>query len=385
MALGSGFAMSIRLLVFAPSRRATSETFVRANLKGLPFVINAYFGDELSIKEPLRFAYGIAILFSKLLTRLGLLRLATLQPSMVAWILILRHQPDVVMVEFGFHAVRVMEAAAWSGVPLVVHFRGSDASAYRRIGLLHGRYRRLMKLVAGVIVKSEPMRTTLLAMGAPEKYLIVSPSGAEEELFYGADPAGASPYFLAVGRFVEKKGPLETIQAFALMREILPKEQAIETRLEMVGEGPLLREACQLVKELDICDVVRFPGLADRERVAGLMRQARCFVQHSRVASDGDSEGSPVAVLEAMLSGLPIVSTRHGGIPEVVQESVSGFLVDEGDVHAMAIAMARLVQDPVQAGRMGAAASKRVATQFTVRHHLSQVSELLLRLVSQHI
>ncbi len=130
--------MSMRLLVFAPTRRAPTETFVRANLHGLPFEITAYFGDERPLSDPCRLAYGLAIFASKALTRLGLLRLATLPGSLVAWCLIRRHQPDVLMVEFGFEAVRVMEACAWSGVPMVVHFRGSDASAQGRLGLLRG-------------------------------------------------------------------------------------------------------------------------------------------------------------------------------------------------------------------------------------------------------
>ncbi len=377
--------MSIRLLVFAPTRRAPTETFVRVNLQGLPFEITAYFGDERPLSNPGRLAYGIAILFSKALTRLGLLRLATLPGSLVAWILIHCHQPDVLMVEFGFHAVRIMEAAAWSDIPLVVHFRGSDASAQNRLGLLKHRYRRLMAIVSGVIVKSQPMRRTLLALGAPDTQLIVSPSGADERLFFGADPENSSPLIVAVGRFVAKKGPLQTIRAFAAMRQLLPEAAALTTKLVMVGDGPLLEEARQLVGELALVSSVSLPGLADRDQVAILLRQARCFVQHSQIAADGDSEGSPVSVLEAMLSGLPIVSTRHGGIPEVVQDSVSGFLVDEGDVYGMAIAMARFVQDPAQAGRMGAAAQKRVATQFTVHHHLTQVRKLVQMLAPDQL
>lgn len=115
--------MTLTLLVFAPSRRAATETFVRANLEGLPFRTIAYFGDEWPPMQPDRCAYGLAIVLSKVLTRLGLLRLATLPGSLVAWCLVQWHRPDVLMAEFGFHAVRVMEVAPWTGVPLVVHFR----------------------------------------------------------------------------------------------------------------------------------------------------------------------------------------------------------------------------------------------------------------------
>ena len=156
---------------------------------------------------PWRLAYGSAIVISKLFTRLNWLHLAGLPAACVAFALIRRHQPEVVMVEFGFEAVRVMEACAWSGVPLVVHFRGSDASAQHRLGLLKNRYRRLLSMASGVIVKSRPMADTLLALGAPVDRLLISPSGANADLFQGSTPAAAPPVLLAVGRFVAKKGP----------------------------------------------------------------------------------------------------------------------------------------------------------------------------------
>ena len=145
----------------------------------------------------------------------------------------------------------------------------------------------------------------------------------------------------------------------------------------MVGDGPLLEVARRRVTELGLEASVSLPGLAGREEVVALMRQARAFVQHSRVASDGDSEGSPVAVMEAQLCGLPVVATRHGGIPEVVRHGQSGWLVDEGDVEGMAAAMGRFAQDPDLAAHMGVQGQKIVRQNYTVQHHLEAVSNLL--------
>ena len=109
------------------------------------------------------------------------------------------------------------------------------------------------------------------------------------------------------------------------------------------------------------------------------MRHVRAFVQHSLVASDGDSEGNPVAVMEAQLSGLPVIATRHAGIPEVVVDGVTGVLVAEGDVEAMANAMLTLLEEPMLAQQFGQAGQKRAREHFTVEHHLRDVTELLLR------
>ena len=368
-----------RVLLLAPTRRAASETFIRANLSRLPFTLLAYFGDERPWRNPLRLVYGLTILLSKLLTRIGLLRAASFPASLMTSVLIRRHRPELVMVEFGFEAVRVMEAIAWSGVPLVVHFRGSDASAKDRLVRLRQRYRRLMGLCSGVIVKSEPMRQTLLELGAPADHLLVSPSGGDPIRFQGADPAAAGPLLVAVGRLVPKKGPLLTLRAFGLMRRRWKESGAAgqDPTLVVVGDGPLRRDLELAVQAQGLKDCVRFAGAMDHDQVAALLRQARVFVQHSLVAPDGDSEGCPVAVIEAQLSGLPVVATWHGGIPAVVEDGESGFLVSEGDVHAMAAAMLRLVLDPSLAATLGQRGQERSRHEFTIDHHLRDVTQLV--------
>lgn len=360
--------MTLKLLVFAPTRRAASETFIRANLRGLPFELQAYFGDELPWRNPDRLAYGLAVLLSKLLTRVGLLRMAGLPAAVVARVLIARHHSDLVLAEFGFHAVRVMEAARWAGVPLVVHFRGSDLSAQGKLGVLRGRYRRLMGFAAGLICKSQPMVQVLQNLGAPRERILVSASGANPALFHGSDPSAAPPVCLAVGRFVAKKGPLLTIQAFAAQSH---------GELWMVGEGPLLADAKDLADQLQLGERIHFLGARSQADVAELMRGVRVFVQHSRVAADGDSEGNPVAVMEAQLSGLPVVATRHAGIPEVVLDGSTGFLVEEGDVKAMTTAIERLLLNPILCGQLGEAGRIRVAAAFTLDHHLQDLSWFL--------
>ena len=367
-----------RLLVLAPSRQAASETFVRANLAGLPFAISAYFGDERPLGQPWRLAYGGAVLVSKLLTRLGWLRLAGCPAAVVTKQLVLRHQPDLLLVEFGFHAVRVMEAAADCEIPLVVHFRGSDLSAWTKFGAQKTRYRRLIRIASGAIVKSQPMRQTLLDLGMESERILISASGANAQLFHSSASGSAPPVFLAVGRFVHKKGPLFTIRAFA---QLVAHHPRADVALWMVGEGPLQQQAKDLVRELGLESVVRFWGAQPQQKVAELMRQVRGFVQHSVVAPDGDSEGNPVAVMEAQLSGLPVVATRHAGIPEVVRHGESGWLVAEGDVAGMAAGLQRLVEDPVLAQRWGQAGRRCIQERFTIDHHLRDVA-LFLRGIS---
>ena len=372
--------MTGRVLVLAPTRRARTETFVRANLARLPFAVEACFGDEIPWREPLKALYGLAVLTSKVCTRFGWLRLATVPASVVAVLLVRRHRPDVVMVEFGFHAVRVMELAC-TGVPLAVHFRGADASAERYVKRLEQRYRRLFQLTSAVIVKNQRMRSRLSTLGAQPAQLLISPSGADEQRFQGATPAAMPPRFLAVGRFVAKKGPMDTLEAFARMQGLT--EQADACSLVMVGDGPLLPFVKERARQLGLEQMVQFPGVLPPEAVAQEMRRARVFVQHSRTAEDGDEEGCPVSVMEAQLCGLPVVATRHGGIPDVVVDQHTGRLVEEGDRLAMAEAMALLVDRPDLAAAWGAAGHRRAQAQFTVAHHVDQITMLLNGLVGR--
>ena len=374
--------MMLHVLVLAPTRRAASETFIRANISGLPFRKTAAFGDERPLHRPLACMHGWAVLLSKALTRLGLLRLASLPAACTTRLLLWRHQPDVILVDFGFHAVRLMEAAAWSATPLVVHFRGSDASSEAKFQRLSRRYRRLFQLTAGVIVKSRPMQAVLERLGADPARLLISPSGADPDLFQGALPAQAPPRFLAVGRLVAKKGPLQTLEAFARMRNSLPGSHRDAVRLEIIGDGPLRADLERAVGMWKLENQVELLGVQPQQAIAERMRRARGFVQHSMVAPDGDSEGNPVAVMEAQLSGLPVVATRHAGIPEVVRDGETGVLVSEGDVDGMAAAMRRLVLEPALAARLGSAGQRRVSEQFTVQHHWAAIAGLLERIVA---
>jgi len=148
----------------------------------------------------------------------------------------------------------------------------------------------------------------------------------------------------------------------------------------MVGEGPLLADAKVLVEQLDLGQRIRFLGVRSQVEVAALMRQARVFVQHSLVAPDGDSEGNPVAVMEAQLSGLPVVATRHAGIPEVVIDGETGVLVEEGDVRGMSVAIERLLQDPALCTQLGAAGRCHVEQGYTQEKHLKDLSRFLIQI-----
>jgi glycosyltransferase involved in cell wall biosynthesis len=279
---------------------------------------------------------------------------------------------DVVLAEWGPVAVRVMDACARLGIPLVAHFHGYDASVYRVVNEYRAAYLRLFERATAIVAVSRDMCRRLRVLGAPEGKLRYNTYGVDVEAFVPGPAGVRPPVFVAVGRFTEKKAPNLTIEAFARTRRDVP-----DVRLVMVGDGPLLEPCRVLAKSLNVEDAIDFAGLGNRTQIIARLAQARAFVQHSVVAPDGDAEGTPNVVLEAGAMALPVVSTRHAGIPDVVVEGETGWLVDELDVEGMSRHMTALAHDGAQALRMGLAARRRIEQHFTVEQSMRGLTTIL--------
>jgi glycosyltransferase involved in cell wall biosynthesis len=283
-----------------------------------------------------------------------------------------RLRPDAVLAEFGPTGVAVMGACRRLGLPLVVHFHGYDASVREVLERYAAGYAAMFRQAAALVAVSRSMRGRLIEMGAPPEAVHYNPCGVDCERFGGAEPARSPPVALAVARFVEVKGPRLTINAFAEALRECP-----EARLRMIGDGPLLGECMALAGRLGVAHALTFAGRQPHHVVAEEMRRARLFAQHSVEAASGAVEGTPVAVLEAGASGLPVVATRHGGIADVVSDGETGLLVEERDVAAMARAMLRLLRDPAEAAALGAAARRRVREQFSAERSIERLRQII--------
>ena len=166
-----------------------------------------------------------------------------------------------------------------------------------------------------------------------------------------------------------------TLESFALARSMV--KDRCRLTLQMVGEGPLKEKVRDRAKRLGIDQFVEFSGSMPPADIADAMRRARAFVQHSLRAPDGDEEGCPVSIMEAQLSGLPVVATFHAGIPDVVLHEKTGFLVPVRDCCAMAKAMVLLADEPQLADKLGVSASSRARRKFTIDEHISQLTKMI--------
>lgn len=361
----------MRIAVLVPEPGKYSETFIRNHIENLPHdTVPLYEGeyppyrgpDELEVFkdqgiDPVRpILRSMRDIYSGMKFRLNHLL----------------NSFDVVLAEYGPTGVAVQQLCRRMDLPLVVHFHGRDAYLHQTLSENEQRYQQLFQSAEAIVGVSLHMCEHLTSLGAPESKVKLSPYGVDTDKFRGATPAENPPKFLAVGRFVEKKAPLTTIKAFARVRESHP-----ESELLMVGEGPLLDNCRDWVRSKGLTDAVRFLGVVDHTEIAELHRTVRGYLQHSVRPDSGDAEGTPVAILEAMSSGLPVVSTRHAGIPETVKHEGTGFLVDEDDEQGMAEAIERLVRDPDLAASLGERGRERIRQDFTLKKSIGRLSRIL--------
>jgi glycosyltransferase involved in cell wall biosynthesis len=359
-----------KLCVVTPYLPSTTETFIRAHVDLLPATVILVHGWRASISDHTVLSFPHLVVHKLRRTFFG----AKLDREQTdSYLKVFRHyKVDAVLAEYGGCGVWSAAACQKAGIPLIVHFHGHDVSDNSILKMFEDTYPQMFQTADALIAVSRVMRDRLISLGAPPEKIHYNPYGVDCEKFFGAHPASSPLLFIAVGRFTAKKAPQNTLAAFAKVLRARP-----EARLVMIGDGPLLNESQELAEKLAIDKAVSFPGGQPHEVIEREMRSARCFVQHSIVAPSGDSEGTPVAIIEAGATGLPVVATRHAGIPDVVVEGETGFLVDEGDVEGMARYMLQLADDAELAGRMGNNAQNHIQSNFSQQRSLSRLWEII--------
>jgi colanic acid/amylovoran/stewartan biosynthesis glycosyltransferase WcaL/AmsK/CpsK len=268
--------------------------------------------------------------------------------------------PDLVLCHFGptgdlMVRLRKVFDARW---PVATFFHGYDLSVLLdEKGL--GIYNQLLREGDFFFPVSSFFHKRLVKMGAAANRTAVQRMGVRPQTAWRqtmGDPAREFS-FVSVGRLVEKKGLEFAIRAIARCRQMNPE---IKMNLCIVGDGPLLERFRDIVVDLKLEDVVCMYGSVPREEVQARLLAANAFVLPSVTTEAGDIEGIPVAISEAMAMGLPIVSTYHSGIPEIVEHGVNGLLVPERNIHALAEAMCHIARDRGLAYRLGQAGRAKV-------------------------
>ena len=187
---------------------------------------------------------------------------------------------------------------------------------------------------------------------------------------FAADSAERAepPLVLGVGRLIEKKGFADLVQACALLRR-----GGLRLRCLIIGKGPLRSQLQELIASLRLDDAVELAGALPREQLLQLYRQASVLAAPSVICPDGNRDGLPTVLVEAMALGIPVVATRVAGIPELVAHEHTGLLVRQQDPEELAGAIERLITDPALSADLARAGRGLVEREFDLRINVAEL------------
>jgi len=362
------------LCIIKPNKDAFSETFIQAHVDRLAGNKKVLYGGAFPVYDQ----DGKTLIRSKLGLLSYLIQKRIFKKENIGvrtralYKYLKEYNIDVVLAEYGMVGASVAEACKMAAVPLVIHFHGADAHHRPTIAKYLPLYPQAFDYASAIVAVSNDMVEALKKMGAPASKIHLNPYGVDGTRFPLIDISNSGPDFLSVGRFVEKKSPLSVIRAFKQVHLSFP-----EAHLWMVGDGPLLDNTRQLVSEFGLTDSVTLAGVMTSAGILALMEKVRCFVQHSVTATDGDMEGTPNTILEAASAGLAIVSTAHAGIKEAVVDDVTGFLVPEHDIDAMAAKMKQIAGDIKLAAKMGLAAHDHIVENYDINKRIALLDNII--------
>ena len=294
----------------------------------------------------------------------------------------IRKKYDIINCHFGWRgslAILLRELGVLQG-QVVTTFHGLDiTSDIRKFG--DQVYKQLFIQGDLFLPISERWQHRLVELDCNKDKIIVHHMGINCDRFHFTPrqlSATKTVRFVSISRLTEKKGIEYGVRAIS---KLAKRKYPIE--YNVVGDGPLKQDLEQLIIELGLEDTVKLLGWKQQQEIVDILNQSHIFIAPSVTATNGDQEGIPVVLMEAMAMGLPIVSTQHSGIPELVEEGVSGFLVPERDVDALTEKLAHLIEHPEIWPAMGKAGRIQVEEHYNIDKLNDRLVKLYQKLANQ--
>ena len=288
---------------------------------------------------------------------------------------ILRRRPaDLMHIYFGHTGVHLLPFIEEWPHPCVVSFHGMDVQPRPHQEGFDAQMRSLLRVVPLVLARSQSLVENLVALGCPREKLRLNRTGIPLDQFPfqpRTAPADGSWQFVQACRLIPKKGLRTALRAFARFHARYPRSRFI-----IAGDGPMHEELRRFADELAIGAAVDLTGFLSQTELAALFSRSHFFVHPSELTSERNQEGVPNYMLEAMATGLPVLATTHGGIPEAVTHEQTGLLVAEKDDEALFHAMCRMTADPQIAAAYGDAAARTVREEFELNRAIDALEAI---------
>jgi colanic acid/amylovoran biosynthesis glycosyltransferase len=273
-------------------------------------------------------------------------------------------------------------------VPKIVSLYGYDISSFpkRFMGLGKYYFVRTLKEYDYFLAMSEDMKRDLLKVGCPEEKIVVHYYGTETNRFYHPlrkYNVENTINILSLGTVEEKKAQNIVLEALNVLKN---KYNVSNFRYDIVGGGDV-NGIKELTNRLNLDEHVNIHGFVEHndDRLLDFYKRAHIFTHPSVTSKDGDKEGIPGTIVEAMASGLPVISTYHAGIPYIIENEKEGLLVKERDVDELANALYRLVTDSELCEKLGRNAQKRAIEELSLEKGTRELEEIYERAIREKL
>ncbi len=291
-----------------------------------------------------------------------------------------RRNAQLLHVYFGHTGVHLLPFMRNWSRPSLVSFHGMDIMLRNEEPGYNHRLRTLLATLPLVLARSESLASRLVELGCDASKIRINRTGVPMDGFpylVHSPPADGAWCMIQASRFIEKKGLDITLKAFAEFRKKYPNAELV-----LAGEGPLEGQLKDLARTLGVEGSVRFPGFLNQQQLAAAYASAHLFLHPSQKTMAGDQEGVPNSMLEAMASGLPVVATLHGGIPEAVHSGFDGLLVPERDRAALVDALLEIAENSATYETFSRNAAQSVRENFEQARSIARLEGFYRELIN---
>ncbi len=283
-------------------------------------------------------------------------------------------------VHFGYHGVKNIGLKKILNIPMICSFYGYDAFTYPRLKNNRNKYARLFDVTEKVLVLGPCMKNELIRLGCPEQKITIHHLGIDinkirfEKRFV---KKGDTLRFLIAASFVPKKGIDLALKALAAFKD------THNYTLDIIGDGPMKNKIFDIISEKGLNDKVKFHGYKPYEYFINLAYSCDVFIQASRTGEKNNKEGTPMAIVDVMATGMPVISTRHSDIPEMVIDGYNGYLSKENDQKSLEICIHEVFNNTEKIEELSTNSRNWVEKEFDARKQTIKLEELYNELLQQ--
>jgi colanic acid/amylovoran biosynthesis glycosyltransferase len=290
---------------------------------------------------------------------------------------LINEKPDLIHAHFGAQGVAILPVAKRLGIPLIVSFHGYDAFRLPNEQGWKGKLSALFAEAGMVTVVSEMMYKQLISLGCPAAKLRLIHVGKRlNDYPFKLKDSHRIQKFISVGRLQDKKGFRDCIQAFQLLSQKYPG-----LSLKIIGTGSQEQELRRLIPDRD--QQISFLGALSHEDTKKHIAASDAFILCSKTGADGDKEGIPVVLMEAMAMGLPCVSTKHSGIPEVIPDECHWLLAEEGNAADIAVKIEQLINSPAsELAKLIELGRKKIEREFNLETEVAKLKTIYSAIIN---